>query len=216
MLHLVNRQIQILKNLMKKIKTIIKKVTKRLLLSIPIVKTRIKHYDYIRKVIFNAGWEPGHYYSPIPDLIEIERDADNIFGDKELGEIDLNIENQIRLLEKFKSYYPDYPYNSEPSQNQNFRYKKEGAFYRFSDSIFLYCMIRYFKPKKIIEVGSGHSSALMLDTNEYFFDNKIHFTFIEPYPEERLLKILKESDKKAHNIIEDKVQSINIEEFPEK
>ena len=43
-------------------------------------------------------------------------------------------------------------------------------------------MIRHLKPKKIIEIGSGFSSALMLDVNDLYFDKKIHMTFIEPYP----------------------------------
>lgn len=42
-------------------------------------------------------------------------------------------------------------------------------------------MIREFKPKRIIEVGSGYSSCLMLDTSELYFDDQIDFTFIEPY-----------------------------------
>jgi hypothetical protein len=74
-------------------------------------------------------------------------------------------------------------------------------------------MMRTFKPKEIIEIGSGHSSAIMLDTNEICFDNKINLTFIEPYPEERLMKILKDSDKISHTIINKKVQSIDLDTF---
>jgi len=74
-------------------------------------------------------------------------------------------------------------------------------------------MMRHFKPQRIIEIGSGHSSAIMLDTNEHFFDNKIHCTFIEPFPEERLMQILRESDKLSHQIIKEKVQSVKLEVF---
>ncbi len=34
----------------------------------------------------------------------------------------------------------------------------------------------------------------MLDTNDLFFNGQIELTFIEPYPEERLIPLLKESD----------------------
>lgn len=54
-------------------------------------------------------------------------------------------------------------------------------------------MMRDLCPKKIIEVGSGYSSCISLDTNELFFDNSIDLTFIEPYPE-LLLSLLKEGD----------------------
>jgi hypothetical protein len=198
---------------MKKIVSNIKGTLKSLLLSIPFVKERIIHYDYLKQIVYNSGYEPGHYYSPIPNLMEIEKNSDKIFVSKGLLEIDLNTKNQIKLLEKFKKYYPGYPYNQESIGNQCFRYKKEGAWYRFSDSVFLYCMMRCFKPKRIIEIGCGHSSSIMLDINERFFDNNIYHTFIEPYPEERLNKILSESDKITNNIIKDKVQSVKPEIF---
>lgn len=55
--------------------------------------------------------------------------------------------------------------------------------------LILYGMIKTVQPKNIIEIGSGFSSAVMLNTNEYCFDNKIELSFIEPYPQ-RLRKIL--------------------------
>ncbi len=186
---------------------------KKILLATPFINTKIRHYDHLKQVMLDCGFAPGHYYSPIPNLAEIEKNADSIFGSKELLEIDLNTEKQTNLLEEFAIHYNSYLYNAENVDSKNLRYKKEGAFYKYSDSVFLYCMMRNFKPKKIIEVGSGHSSAIMLDTNEMFFENKTHLTFIEPYPEERLFKILKESDKVFHTIIKEKVQSVKLNVF---
>lgn len=45
------------------------------------------------------------------------------------------------------------------------------------------------QPRKIVEVGSGFSSAAMIDINEKSFNREIHLTFVDPYPE-RLLKLL--------------------------
>ena len=59
--------------------------------------------------------------------------------------------------------------------------------------LFLNCMIRYLRPSKIVEVGSGYSSAVTLDTNELFFDKSIQCTFIEPEPK-RFKKLLKDED----------------------
>jgi predicted O-methyltransferase YrrM len=73
-------------------------------------------------------------------------------------------------------------------------------------------MIRHFKPKQIIEIGSGFSSALTLDTNSSFFNNEIKLTFIEPYPE-RLYSLISDSDKKSTTIIESDVQLISLEVF---
>ena len=195
---------------MEEINTLMKNIIKNILLCIPIVNKRVERYNYLNKIIYNAGFEPGHFYSPIPNIAEIEKNADIIFSERALYGIDLNPEAQIQFLETFKTFYSDYIYNKENTNYLSFRYKKEGAFYRFSDSVFLYSIMRHFKPKKIIEVGSGHSSALMLDVNEYFFKNNIHFTFIEPYPEIILAKILKESDKTANTIIKGEFYKLNL------
>jgi hypothetical protein len=51
-----------------------------------------------------------------------------------------------------------------------------------------------FQTKKIIEIGLGYSSCVMLDTNELFFGNGIDITFVEPYPE-LLLTLIKKTDR---------------------
>jgi predicted O-methyltransferase YrrM len=61
-------------------------------------------------------------------------------------------------------------------------------------------MLRQFKPKRIVEIGSGYSSALMMDVNEHFLNHKMSLTFVEPYP--KLLKsLMKPDDKKRYKII---------------
>jgi hypothetical protein len=75
-------------------------------------------------------------------------------------------------------------------------------------------MLRRLKPKKVIEVGSGFSSSVTLDTNELFFNNSINCIFIEPYPE-RLKSLLKENDKGSVRILERKLQEIPLNVFRE-
>ncbi len=50
---------------------------------------------------------PGHYYSPIPSREEILKKEQRIFGirKKEIDGINLNEEEQLKLLEKIKEYY---------------------------------------------------------------------------------------------------------------
>jgi predicted O-methyltransferase YrrM len=184
---------------------------KNALSRVPFVKERMKHNSFLLESFNKCGYEPGHYYSPIPDLDEVENNSETIFNKKKLENIDLNIEKQLSLLSELKEFYSSYPYNSKQNED-SLRYKKEDAWYRFSDAVFLYCMLRRFQPRKIIEVGSGHSSAIMLDTNEYFLEN-VQFTFIEPYPEERLLKILKDTDKENTTVINKKVQAVELALF---
>jgi hypothetical protein len=194
---------------MKPSRTILRTRLKEFLLKIPIVNTKVRNY----LITNSSGWKPGHYYSPIPDIFEIEANAERIFANKSLTEIDLNTSYQIRLLDELKEFYAEYPYNLKSSEFHNHRYKKDGAFYRYSDSVFLYSIMRRFNPKKIIEIGSGHSSAVMLDINELFCNNTIQFTFIEPYPDERLMSIIRESDYATSTILKTNVQSVKLDVF---
>jgi predicted O-methyltransferase YrrM len=72
--------------------------------------------------------------------------------------------------------------------------------------------MRLYKPRKIIEVGSGFSSAAMLDVNELFCDGQIQFNFIEPNPS-RLQHLLLKKDLEKVNIIKKRVQEVSLETF---
>lgn len=156
---------------------------------------------------------PGHFYSPIPSIRNIRQKENDIWNvPEDIPGIDLNIENQIKLFHKFKEYYNELPFGNY--KKENLRYHSENPSYSLSDAIFLYCMIRYIRPKKIIEVGSGYSSCVILDTNELYFDNSISCNFIEPYPQ-LLLSLIKDEDKNRHEIIQKNLQDIDINKFTE-
>ncbi|NIR96429.1 MAG: class I SAM-dependent methyltransferase, partial [Gammaproteobacteria bacterium] len=92
------------------------------------------------------------------------------------------------------------------------RYYIDNGFFRHGSAFSLYAMLRQFQPKRVIEIGSGFTSALMLDTNDRFLDGKIEFVFIEPNPA-RLTSLLREDDWKRCRIIEDIVQNVPVSTF---
>jgi predicted O-methyltransferase YrrM len=167
---------------------------------------------FLLKKIFGSIYKPGHYYSQIPSLTEIHKRKDAIFNieKKEIAGIEISDHDQLLLLERLKKHHSEIPY--EQSDNINLRYYYNNNFFIDTDAIILYSLIREFAPKRIIEVGSGFSSAVILDTNEKFFQNKISCTFIEPYPE-RLLSLLKRADKKNCTINQTSIQDINKKVF---
>ncbi len=73
-------------------------------------------------------------------------------------------------------------------------------------------MMMHFKPQRIIEVGSGFSSAMMLDTKDRMLDGNLELTFIEPYPH-RLKKLLQDTDAAKCTLIEKLVQDVPTEMF---
>jgi hypothetical protein len=100
----------------------------------------------------------------------------------------------------------------QPEKCEGLRYYFENPAYSYSDAILLHCMIRFLKPKRIIEVGSGFSSCMILDTNELFFAGSIVTTFIEPYPE-LLLSLIKDKDKSKIKTIPSRLQEVDLGEF---
>lgn len=90
---------------------------------------------------------PGHFYSPIQSKNEIRQSEKIIWPapmPMTLPGLNLHTENQIKLLDKFKPYF-------------------DNPAYSYSDAIFLHCIMREFKPRKIIEIGAGFSSCVMMD-----------------------------------------------------
>lgn len=193
-----------------------KYLVKGILYHVPFLGKKIRNYEELKQIARDCGYKPGHFYSPIPSRDEVNDRADIIFKDRGLLDIDLNAEEQFKLLKHFKIRRSEFPYDFLTNrENNKLRYKfTKRPQYRYSDVIFLFNTMLYVKPKKIIEIGSGASSAVMLDINDLFFDSSIDCTFIEPYPE-RLLTFLNEDDRKYCSIKKEKVQDVPIETFTE-
>lgn len=153
---------------------------------------------------------PGHFYSPIVSEDFVRQYEDQIFDSsaRQVAAIDLHEEEQLGLLEKLAPYYSDMPFTSE--KQQGLRYYFDNEYYSYTDAIFLHCMMRHLRPKKMIEIGSGFSSAMMLDTNQLFFDRQIELTFIEPFPE-RLQSTLQPEDR--IHLLEKNIQDVPPEFF---
>ncbi|MCX6239075.1 MAG: class I SAM-dependent methyltransferase [Bacteroidia bacterium] len=181
----------------------IKKIVKRIINKLPYIKRLLK---------FKTYWEPGHYYSALPNEEYIKANNKRIFsGNTDIYGVNLNDEAQYQFLETLYPYICECPFKNE-SKVESHRFYNKNGLYGYGDSDLLFAVIRYYKPDRIIEVGSGFSSALMMDTNEKFFNNNIQITFIEPFPE-RLNLILKDEDRKKYKIVEDIVQNVKVEIF---
>ncbi|MBI5878483.1 MAG: class I SAM-dependent methyltransferase [Chloroflexi bacterium] len=150
---------------------------------------------------------PGHYHSPIPDLRVVANDALRIFADPgpALGGIDLRDGEQFALLQSLVSYYGDLPFAAQPTAG--LRYYYENGYYSYSDGICLYGLLRHLRPARIIEVGSGFTSSIILDTNERFLDRTLACTFIDPEPQ-RLLSLLRPQERDSTEVVARRVQDI--------
>lgn len=176
----------------------------------------IENIDFVTLASFNRVlgklqfFPPGHFYSPIPDVIEIQKNGYINHLPKSLYGVDLNIEHQINiylnfkeLLERFKNDY---------QTNKFERFHLNNYYFEEFDASILYSMLLTEKPKRIIEVGSGFSSALMLDIKKVYHLDDLELTFIEPYPE-RLESLFEKEDYDQVTIYKEKVQFVDFEIF---
>ncbi|MHA3770575.1 class I SAM-dependent methyltransferase [Verrucomicrobiota bacterium sgz303538] len=166
--------------------------------------------------LLEPRWEMyprGHYYSPLPDYREVEARSDNLFAKNvELGpSINLNTDKQLELIQQIGALGGEFDWSAD-SEKEGRRFYLPNTWFEAADSLALYGILRLFRPKRVIEVGSGFSSALMLDTSERFLDRSVNFTFIEPYPE-RLMSRLRPEDHARVEILQQGVQQVPLSTF---
>jgi hypothetical protein len=158
-------------------------------------------------------WQPpGHFYSPIPSLEEIQADAKRIFQNPvpPLSGVNLNVARQLELLSTIGRYHADLPEQWKRSGLARYHYENE--YYSWADAIVLYCMLRHLHPRRLVEVGSGFSSGVILDTDEIFLSSSIACTFIDPHPE-RLLGLINDKDRIRTRILAQRVQDVGLDVF---
>lgn len=155
---------------------------------------------------------PGHYYSPIASIEYVKERENELYGQipENILSVNLNVKKQKDNLREFAHYYEELPFGEE--SDGALRYHFNNPSYGFCDGICLYSMLRKLRPSRIIEIGCGYTSGLMMDVNELFFNNSIDITFIDPYPE-LLLSIMKVEDQRRYRILAQEVQKSKLSLF---
>lgn len=161
--------------------------------------------------VFESWVPPGHFYSPFPDLDEVERRADAIFDvRRDPTGIDLREGEQLALFETLADILDDFPFPADAVGGT--RYHLENPAYSWSDGMVLHAMLRHVRPRRVVEVGSGYSSAMTLDTTERWLDGEVELVFVEPYTD-LLHSLLRPGDEDRVTIHEAPVQDVPLAVF---
>lgn len=184
--------------------------SERLYRFVRLIVNLVRSYPY--SAPFLSFFPPGHFYSPIPNMNEVITRQKNIFREdvREIPGVDLNKDGQLSLVNEFTRYYQDLNLPDEP--DEAFRYYYNNIYFSYHDAFILYAFLRHFKTKRILEVGSGHSSALMMDLNERYLDHDLQLTFIDPHPE-NLHAFMRQDDRERYRLIPSAVQAVSLEHF---
>jgi hypothetical protein len=128
--------------------------------------------------------------------------------------IDWNLETQWQLIQAFAGYYPELPFPEHHNPMNSTRFYYYNDCYSYSDAIYLYAMLRHFQPKRIFEVGAGYTTALMIDTQERFFDYPVDYTVIDP-ADIRLNRLFKNETKLPFQYLQTRLEKIDPNCFTE-
>ena len=158
---------------------------------------------------FVSFFPPGHFYSPVPDLADIRRRAGRLFAtDRELPGIDLRAREQVELFCTLAALAREAPLPAVPGTVA--RYGVENPNYGIGDASMLQAMLRHLRPSRYLEVGSGYTTALALDTNDLYLDGTMALTAVEPYPE-LLADVVRPGERVE--VIAEQVQSVPLDRF---
>jgi predicted O-methyltransferase YrrM len=151
-----------------------------------------------------AMYPPGHFYSPLLDVRNLGHD-----GAEYWEHVDLRAAEQRAYYAELVEKFPSLPFPAQRADSH--RYFTEQTWFVPSDAFTLSAIIRRERPCRIVEVGSGFSSAVMLDTLATM-PATAALTFIEPHPD-RLEALLSPADRAAAEIFTQPVQEVPLSVF---
>ncbi|WP_170113412.1 class I SAM-dependent methyltransferase [Ahniella affigens] len=132
----------------------------------------------------------GHFYSPIIDLQDLMARRDQVWPQNPVDPpgVDFNGASHIDLLTNvFPTFMPDYQYPEVLDESADLtQFFTRNSQFSWLDARALFVLLRHWRPRRVIEVGSGFSTLLMADVNRRFLDGASEITAIEPYPRDFL------------------------------
>lgn len=155
---------------------------------------------------------PVHCYSPVPDMNDLKQR--NIWDRKTaLSGIDWNLDRQAQfLIELGREYGSECnwpPYLAEDGSG----FYTENKSFCFGCAASTHSIIRHYKPRRVIEIGSGFSSqvinaALALNAGDLTAPVECAYMIIDPYPNPKIA-----GPSKLTSLIEQRVELMDIDFF---
>jgi len=150
-----------------------------------------------------------HFYLPIPDVTDLSYEKNS-----ELVGIDMNETRSFDLLDNiispYKQEFNAFPIHAKMDDPTAF-YLTNGEFMAVDGNVY-YAFVRHYKPRRIVEIGSGNSTLLAAAAIRRNNQNSNHLTdliCIEPYPPPSLRGDIPELTR----LFEKKVQEVDISVF---
>lgn len=154
---------------------------------------------------------PVHYYSPVSNLRELKKTTALWQKKSALPGLYIDLDEQVNNMREICLKYQE-----EYKENKAYKFAVEHKFglgYGYIEAQALHGVIRHYKPKRIVEVGSGVSTWCMINAvklNKEETGEQCEINCVEPHPSNALKSF---SEIK---LIEKTVQSVSYEDVFEK
>ena len=100
---------------------------------------------------------PNHFYWPVPDLAELEKSEWPTYPGP--PDCSFRLRQQRDLArEFFHLYSPEFQFGPQAIEGS---YHHGNGYFESCDAEIAYCMVRRWKPSRIVEIGSGYSSRIL-------------------------------------------------------
>jgi predicted O-methyltransferase YrrM len=169
-----------------------------------------KEYHEGRRV--QCTFPPGHYHSPIvdPAIVSDYYQMSSTQTFEGLHGVAVLPQEMRRFWLTNLKFIQTTPFTEERVARNRFHY--EGSPFPYGDAITLRAMIQYYQPRRFIEIGSGFSTACLLDSADDVGLPELKITCIEPNTT-RLRELLRPDDYKRIRLLETDVQSVPLDTF---
>ena len=154
--------------------------------------------------------QPRHYYSVVPSLRDLEANRDRWTRPSAMGGVALEVDHQRSVLEDLATVGidPMPAYDAVEAGNVG---EGMGAV----DAELLYRTVRRAKPRRVIEIGSGTSTAYLaaaLEANAAEADggDAGELVCVEPFRHQQLEAI---TESIPHRVIRELAQDVSLDEF---
>jgi predicted O-methyltransferase YrrM len=149
------------------------------------------------------AFPPGHFHSPLPSFDDIARWERTNYGRDvdEIPGIDLRIDAQLELLRSLYADIEAHPFVACDGREPRFAFGNE--WFTGYDALVYAALLRFQQPRRVVEIGSGWSTAALLDA----FEGRPlpDITLIEPHPD-RLFRLLRDEDHDRLAIVVERLQ----------
>jgi predicted O-methyltransferase YrrM len=152
---------------------------------------------------------PLHFYFPVPNIKSLERK--DWHAPRSCAAFDYRLDEQIdRLHREILPFAAECGF-AENATGDNHSFHVNNGFFERVDAEVAYAFVRSRRPRRVIEVGSGHSTLVLASAMRRNAEEGAvgEFTSIEPHPR----GFLKDGLPGLSHLIEARVQDVPLEVF---